>query len=82
MLATGNSLLASLEQVLDQATPKMLNLAFAIAAPEGLDNLRKNIKVPFRLCVGAIDQHLNEYGDIVPGLGDAGVLSYGTKSKK
>lgn len=82
MLATGNSLLASLEQVLVNGTPKMLHLAFAIAAPEGLANLRENIKIPFRLWVGAIDQHLNEYGYIVPGLGDAGDLSYGTKSKK
>jgi len=47
-----------------------------------LANLKKNIKVPFRIWVGAVDQHLNQYGYIVPGLGDAGDLLYGTKSEK
>jgi len=82
MLATGNSLLTSLEQILQKGSPKMLHLAFAIAAPEGLANLKKNIKVPFRIWAGAVDQHLNQYGYIVPGLGDAGDLLYGTKSEK
>ena len=79
MLATGKSLLASLEQVLQKGSPRMLHLAFAIAAPEGLENLQNNIKIPYKLWVGAVDQHLNQNGYIVPGLGDAGDLLFGNK---
>ena len=79
MLATGNSLLASLEALLKKGSPGMLHLAFAIASPEGIDNLRQSIKIPFKLWVGAVDERLNEKGFIVPGLGDAGDLLFGNK---
>ncbi len=79
MLATGKSLLASLEQILRMGTPKTLHLAFAIAAPEGIENLNRQIEIPYDLWVGAVDDHLNEFGYIVPGLGDAGDLLFGNK---
>ena len=79
MLATGNSLLASLEALLKKGTPGMLHLAFAIASPEGIDNLRQSIKIPFKLWIGAVDERLNEKGYIIPGLGDAGDLLFGNK---
>lgn len=79
MLATGSSLLASLEQILNQGTPSMLHLASAIAAPEGIENVKSNLKIPFRLWIGALDDELNDTGYIVPGLGDAGDLLYGNK---
>jgi uracil phosphoribosyltransferase len=79
MLATGNSLLAALELILQKATPRMLHLVFAIAAPEGLENLSKSINIPCKIWVGAVDDHLNRNGYIVPGLGDAGDLLFGNK---
>jgi uracil phosphoribosyltransferase len=79
MLATGNSLLAALELILQKATPRVLHLVFAIAAPEGLENLSKSINIPCKIWVGAVDDHLNRNGYIVPGLGDAGDLLFGNK---
>ena len=79
MLATGTSLLASLELILEKSTPKMLHLVFAIASPEGIENIKQSIKVPYKLWVGALDEGLNQKGYILPGLGDAGDLLFGNK---
>ena len=78
-LATGTSLLASLELILEKSTPKMLHLVFAIASPEGIENIKQSIKVPYKLWVGALDEGLNQKGYILPGLGDAGDLLFGNK---
>ena len=78
-LATGTSLLASLELILEKSTPKMLHLVFAIASPEGIENIKQSIKVPYKLWVGALDEGLNQKGYILPGLGDAGALLSGNK---
>ncbi|MDR1512603.1 MAG: uracil phosphoribosyltransferase, partial [Propionibacteriaceae bacterium] len=51
-----------------------------LAAPEGvarLKSLTEDLGVPFTLVVAAIDDHLNDHGYIVPGLGDAGDRLYG-----
>ena len=79
MLATGNSLMASLEVILKKGTPKMLHLVFAVASPEGIEKIKQSVKVPYRLWIGAVDEGLNQKGYIVPGLGDAGDLIFGTK---
>lgn len=79
MLATGKSIIASLELILEKCTPKMLHLVFAIASPEGIENLKQSIKVPYKLWVGAVDEGLNQKGYIIPGLGDAGDLLFGNK---
>ena len=79
MLATGKSLLASLGLILEKCTPKMLHLVFAIASPEGIENIKQSIKVPYKLWVGAMDEGLNQKGYILPGLGDAGDLLFGNK---
>lgn len=79
MLATGKSLLASLEQILRMGSPKMLHLAFAIAAPEGIENIERNVSIPYKLWLGAVDERLDQNGYIVPGLGDVGDLLFGDK---
>ena len=79
MLATGNSLKASLEVILKKGNPRMLHLVFAIASPEGIEKIKQSVKVPYRLWVGAVDERLNQKGYIVPGLGDAGDLIFGIK---
>lgn len=79
MLATGQSLLAAMETLADFGTPTHWHIAAAIAAPEGIERLQQEIKAPFTLWVGAVDDHLNNKAYIVPGLGDAGDLAYGSK---
>ena len=77
MLATGNSAVAALDRLAAER-PRSLKLACLLAAPEGIRRLRANHpEVP--LFTAAIDDHLDERGYIVPGLGDAGDRMFGTK---
>ncbi len=79
MLATGKSLVASTEAILQNGKPRSLHFAIAIASPEGIAYLNESIKVPYKLWLGALDERLNQKGYIVPGLGDAGDLLFGKK---
>lgn len=79
MLATGQSIVAVLQKLgLDQ-NPKEIHIAVAIASPEGIEYLEKNLPDNCHLWIAAIDEKLNEKNYIVPGLGDAGDLAYGSK---
>ena len=49
-----------------------------LAAPEGIERIQKSHPDVDIYC-GAVDDHLNEHGYIVPGLGDAGDRIFGTK---
>jgi uracil phosphoribosyltransferase len=80
MLATGKSICKTVHNILALGHPKSVHLAAAIAAPEGLSYLEKNLKVPYKVWLGELDEKLNDKAYIVPGLGDAGDLSFGTKS--
>lgn len=79
MLATGQSLLKVYNQILEKHQPKKIILASIIAAPEGIEYLKNNISQDISLWIAAIDEKLNDKKYIVPGLGDAGDLAYGTK---
>lgn len=79
MLATGKSLVKTVNALLVKGQPSSLDIATVISAPEGIEFLNKKITQPFRLWTGAIDDHLNDKSYIVPGLGDAGDLSFGPK---
>ena len=79
MLATGKSLVASLNQILKNGKPVSIHMASVIAAPEGIDYIKRNISIPFELWTWAMDEKLNDKSYIVPGLGDAGDLSFGPK---
>jgi len=78
MLATGSTMSAVLDYVLEgQATPENLFVLSAVSAPDGL--LRVSEAVPEAdLLTVAIDDHLDENGFIVPGLGDAGDRAFRT----
>ena len=77
MLATANSATAAIER-LKEAGAKHLKFVCLLAAPEGVAKLRaEHPDVP--IVTAAIDDHLNDHGYIVPGLGDAGDRMYGTK---
>lgn len=79
MLATGKSLAEVLRLLEGHGRPTHLYLASVIAAPEGVKFLTETVKAPASLWTFAIDDRLNKDYYIVPGLGDAGDLSYGEK---
>lgn len=77
MLATGGSAAAAVE-FLRRKGAREINLLVLIAAPEGIEQVLKDCEnVHIYTC--AIDDHLNDHGYIVPGLGDAGDRLFGTK---
>ena len=79
MLATGQSIVAVFNKLMETATPKEIHIAVVIAAPEGIAHLQEQLPDHCHLWIASIDEHLNEKKYIVPGLGDAGDLAYGNK---
>lgn len=77
MLATGGSAIDAIAQI-KKRNPKDIKFMCIIAAPEGLEALQ-NAHPDVEIYVGALDDHLNDHGYIVPGLGDAGDRIFGTK---
>jgi uracil phosphoribosyltransferase len=78
MLATGKSILSAYASLMKNGKPSKLYVASAIAAPEGIDLLEKQIP-GVTIWTGAIDEKLNSKYYILPGLGDAGDLAFGPK---
>jgi len=79
MLATGQSLVAVFNKLQSEQKPKEIHIAVVIAAPEGITYLEENLPQNCHLWVAALDEKLNEKNYIIPGLGDAGDLAYGSK---
>lgn len=79
MLATGQSIVAVFNKLMIEETPKEIHIAVVIAAPEGIAYLEEHLPKNCHLWVAALDEKLNEKNYIVPGLGDAGDLAYGSK---
>ncbi len=78
MLATGASLVKSIQFLRDEGEPASIHIVVAIACTVGLEYVRREIPTATIWC-GDIDDELTAKGYIVPGLGDAGDLAYGTK---
>ena len=82
MLATGGSLLASINGLLENGKPKHIHVVSAIASEEGIANVKKMFSLKnLTIWVGAIDAELTAQAYIVPGLGDAGDLAFGKKGE-
>ena len=77
MLATGGSASAAIQFLKDDGV-KHIKLMCIIGAPEGVERMQKDHPA-VDIYVAALDDHLNEHGYIVPGLGDAGDRIFGTK---
>lgn len=77
MLATGGSAEAAIT-MLKQKGVKNIRFMCIIAAPEGVKKLQE-VHPDVDIYIGALDDHLNDHGYIVPGLGDAGDRIFGTK---
>lgn len=79
MLATGSTLSAVLERLLEgESEPAQLIVLSAVSAPDGLERINEEFPAA-RLVTVAIDDHLDEEGFIVPGLGDAGDRAFRTE---
>jgi uracil phosphoribosyltransferase len=77
MLATGNSAVAAVDR-LKEANPASIRFLCLLTVPEGIQHFHEqHPDVP--IYTAAIDDHLDEHGYIVPGLGDAGDRLYGTR---
>lgn len=77
MLATGGSASAAISMLKEKGAKK-LHFLCIIAAPEGVERLKRE-HPDVDILIGALDEKLNDHGYIVPGLGDAGDRIFGTK---
>lgn len=77
MLATGGSACGAIA-LLKSHGVKNIKLVCLIAAPEGIEAVR-SAHADVDIFIAAVDDHLNDHGYIVPGLGDAGDRLFGTK---
>ena len=77
MLATGSSLVAAID-VLKASGCKDIRVMVLVAAPEGIKRVEE-AHPDVDIYLASLDDHLNEHGYIVPGLGDAGDRIFGTK---
>ena len=80
MLATGSSMELTYRALLTKGTPKKIHIASIVASQQAVDYCIKNFpEDKTTIWVAAIDPELNESSYIVPGIGDAGDLAYGSK---
>ncbi|MEI9917880.1 MAG: uracil phosphoribosyltransferase [Bacteroidota bacterium] len=82
MLATGRSAIDAINLLSKNAQPSHIHLACMVAAPEGLKYAKESLQstgIPFTIWSFAVDEKLDERFYIVPGLGDAGDLSFGNR---
>lgn len=80
MLATGASLVKSMQYLRQEGNIKELHIVCAIACTVGIEYVLREVPTAKIWC-GAIDDELTAKGYIVPGLGDAGDLAYGAKTQ-
>jgi len=79
MLATGASLVATIQEIQKTYTPAQIHIVVTIASQEGIAHVEKELGAAITIWCASIDPILNDKSYIVPGLGDAGDLAFGTK---
>lgn len=79
MMATGRSFVNVLQALERLGKPKKIHLVSVIGAREGIEYVSKNFPENSSLWIATIDEKLDDRGYIVPGLGDAGDLAFGSK---
>lgn len=79
MLATGSSMVLAYKALLERGTPRHIHVATVIASDQGIRFLREHMPAETTIWTGAVDGELTPRSYIVPGLGDAGDLAYGSK---
>ncbi len=78
MLATGSSLVKTIHYLKEEGSPSAIHIVCAIACSVGIEYVKRE-EPSVKIWCGDIDDELTAKGYIVPGLGDAGDLAYGTK---
>ncbi len=79
MLATGSSLVKTINYMRDEGNPKAVHVVCAIACAVGIEYIHRECGTDVKIWCGDIDEEITAKGYIVPGLGDAGDLAFGTK---
>ena len=79
MLATGASLVETIQAIQKTYTPAQIHIVVTIASQKGIEHVEKELGADTPIWCAAIDPTLNDKSYIVPGLGDAGDLAFGTK---
>ncbi len=80
MLASGSSMVLAYKSMLEKGKPKHTHIVTVIASKEGVEYTQKHLpESDFTLWIAALDDELTAKAYIVPGLGDAGDLAYGSK---
>lgn len=79
MLASGASIVVTYKALLQKGIPKNIHVVIIIASSAGIDYVKRFLPENTTIWVGAIDEELTAQSYIVPGLGDAGDLAYGSK---
>ena len=81
MLATGASLVKTINAMKDEGTPSQIHIVCGIACSIGIEYVIREAGDAINIWCGDIDEELTAKGYIVPGLGDAGDLAYGSKAQ-
>ena len=81
MLATGRSFVNVYKAILEMGKPKEIHLVSVIGSTEGIEHLKNEFPENTTLWITAVDEKLDKNGYIVPGLGDAGDLCFGSKKQ-
>ena len=79
MLATGASIIKTIQYLKDLGNPAAIHVVVAIACSVGIESIHRDCGDEITIWCGDIDDELTAKGYIVPGLGDAGDLAYGVK---
>ena len=79
MLATGGSMEMGFRALTSKGMPRHIHVACVLAAPEGIEHIKRTFPDNTTIWAAAVDEGLNEHKYIVPGFGDAGDLCYGNK---
>ena len=79
MLATGASLVETIQAIQKTYTPAQIHIVVTIASQKGIEHVEKELGADTPIWCAAIDPILNDKSYIVPGLGDSGDLAFGTK---
>lgn len=80
LLATGESIVKTLNGLMEDMMPKEIHIAVAVASQDGLDYVDRTMsRLPVTIWVGSIDEELTARAYVVPGIGDVGDLAYGEK---
>lgn len=79
MLASGRSMVLAYKALLQRGNPSKIHVVSVIASQEGVDFVKDNLPNSTKIWVGGIDPEMTKESYIVPGLGDAGDLAFGSK---